>query len=87
MWPKGRIIDDAFVIGVEGGGHYKLKWHTDSALIASTISPCELWHKILAHVNYKALPIVIKVVTCLPVGALKIVGSNSKEFSPINVPN
>jgi transposase InsO family protein len=29
-------------------------------------NPCELWHRILAHINYKALPYVRKVVTGLP---------------------
>ena len=66
MWPKWKIIDDAIVIGVEEGGLYKLKGHTDLSFIAITINPCELWHRILSHVNYKALPIVIKVVTSLP---------------------
>ena len=65
MWPKGRIIDDAVVIGIERG-LYKLKGHLDKTLTTSTISPCELWHKILAHVSYKAFPIVSKVVTTLP---------------------
>ena len=53
MWMKGKTIDDATIIGVEEGGIYKLKRHTDSTLTTSTISPCELWHIILAHVNYK----------------------------------
>ena len=63
---KGRTIDDAVVICIEEGGLYKLKGNIDSAFIAYTIIPCELWHRILAHVNYKALPIVSKVVTDLP---------------------
>jgi hypothetical protein len=29
-------------------------------------NPCELWHRILAHINYKALPYICKVVTSLP---------------------
>ena len=29
MLPKGKTIDDATVIGVEKGGLYKLKGHTD----------------------------------------------------------
>ena len=66
MWPKGKTIDDATVIGVEEGGLYKLKGLTDSALTGSTISPCELWHRRLAHVNCKAFTIVSKVVTGLP---------------------
>ena len=66
MWLKGKTIDDAVVIGIEEGGIYKLKGHTNSSFVACTIIPCELWHRILSHVNYKALPIVSKVVTCLP---------------------
>ena len=65
MWTKGKTIDDAIEIGVEEG-LYKLKGHTDSALTASTINPSELWHRRLAHVHYKAIPIVSKVVTSLP---------------------
>ena len=39
-----------------------MKGHIYSSITTSTVSPCELWHIRLAHVNYKALPIVIKVV-------------------------
>ena len=66
IWPKGKTINAAIVIGVEEGGIYKLKGHIDSSLMSSTIIPCELWHRRLSHVNYKALPIVRKVVTGLP---------------------
>ena len=66
MWTKGKTIDDAVVIGVEEGRLYKLKGHADSTLMTSTISPCELWHIRLAHIHYKVLPIVRKVVTGLP---------------------
>ena len=51
MWPKGKIINDATVIGVEEGGLYKLKEHTDSTLTTNTISSCELWHRRIDHVN------------------------------------
>jgi hypothetical protein len=66
MWPKGKTIQDAIVIGKEEGGLYKLKGHSDVALIHSTKSLCELWHRRLAHTNYKALPYVSKAVTGLP---------------------
>ena len=59
MWLKGKTTDD------EEEGLYKLKGHSDSSLTTSTINPCELWQRILAHVNYKALEIVRKVVTGL----------------------
>jgi len=59
-----KTIDDAVVIGIEGG-LYKLKGQSDSALAHSTMNLCELWHRRLAHLNYKAMPIVRKVVTSL----------------------
>ena len=65
MWSKGKTIDDVVVIGEEGGV-YKLKGHANLAFMTSTVSPCELWHRRLAHIHYKALPIVSKVVTSLP---------------------
>jgi hypothetical protein len=66
MWSKGKTIEDAVVIGIEEGGLYKLKGHSDVALTHSTESVSELCHKRLAHINYKALPYVSKVVTGLP---------------------
>ena len=66
MWTKGKTINDVVEIGVEEGGLYKLKGHTDSSLTTSTINPSELWCIRLAHVHYKSIPIVSKVVTGLP---------------------
>ena len=51
MWPKGKTIDDAIVIGVEEGGLYKLKGKLDQALVHSTINLSELSHKIFAHLH------------------------------------
>ena len=72
MWPKGKNIEDAVIIGEEEGGLYKLKGHSETALIHESTNPSELWHRSLAHINYKALPHVNKVVTGLP---------NMKEFA------
>ena len=36
---------------------------------------CELWHRRLAHINYKALPYICKAVTSLP----KLKGEGSKD--------
>jgi hypothetical protein len=66
MWPKGKNIEDAIVIGTEEGGLYKLKDHLEAALTHSIENPCELWHRRLSHINYKALPYVSKVDTGLP---------------------
>ena len=66
MWPRGKSIEDAIVIGTEEGGLYKLKGHLRAALIHDTTSPCELWHRRLAHINYKSLPNLSDIVIGLP---------------------
>jgi hypothetical protein len=50
MWPKRKTIEDEVVIETKEGGLFKLKGHSDVALNHSTKSPCELWHRILAHI-------------------------------------
>ena len=42
MWPKGKTIDDAIVIGEQEGGLYKLKGHPEQALVHGTVEPNEL---------------------------------------------
>jgi hypothetical protein len=66
MWAKGETMKEAIVIGNEEGGLYKLRGHSEVAMIHAIENPCELWNKILAHINYKALSYVCKVVTSLP---------------------
>ena len=66
MWPKGKTIDDAIVIGVEEGGIYKLKGKSYQAFVHSTINLSELWHRRFTHLHYRALMIVSKAVTGLP---------------------
>ena len=39
MWPKGKSIDGAIVIGEQEGGLYKLKGHQEQALVHDTIEP------------------------------------------------
>ena len=45
---------------------YKLKGNLEETMIHTIENPCELWHRILAHINYKAPPYVCKAVTGLP---------------------
>jgi transposase InsO family protein len=66
MWAKGETIKEAIIIGKEEGGLYKLKGHSEAAMTHAIENPCELWHRRLAHINYKALPYVCKAVTGLP---------------------
>jgi hypothetical protein len=65
MWPKGKTMEEAIVIGKEEGGLYKLKGHSEASLTHSIENPCELWHRRLADINYKAFPYVSKEVTGL----------------------
>ena len=60
MWPKGKTIDYAVVIGEQEGRLYKLKGHPEQALVHDTIEPNEIWHRSLAHVH--ALPLSSKDV-------------------------
>ena len=43
-----------------------MKGHLEQALVHDTVETNELWHRKLAHVHYKALPIASKVVEGLP---------------------
>ena len=45
---------------------YNLKGHPKTSLVHENTKSSELWHRRLAHINYKALPYVSKVVTGLP---------------------
>ena len=70
-WPssyvaKGKTIDNAIVIGEQEGGLYKLKGHPEQALVHDTIEPNEIWHRRIAHVHYRALPLARKAVEGLP---------------------
>ena len=66
MWPRGKTIDDAIVIGEQEGGLYNLKGHPEQALVHDTVEPNEVWHRRHAHVHYKALPLARKVVEGVP---------------------
>ena len=66
MWPKGKTIDDAVVIREQEGGLYTLKGHPEQSLVHDTVETNELWHRRLAHVHYRALPLESKAVEGLP---------------------
>jgi hypothetical protein len=66
MWPRGNTLDDAIVIGVQEGSLYKLNGCSDSTLVHNIVNPSEIWHRRFAHLRYKALPIVRKMVTDFP---------------------
>jgi transposase InsO family protein len=59
-------MKEAIVIGKEEGGLYKLKGLSEATMTHAIENPCELWHRILAHIKYKALPYVCKIVIGIP---------------------
>jgi hypothetical protein len=65
MWHRGNNFDDAVVIGVEDGGLYNLKGHSNSALVHDIVNPSELWHRIFSRLHYESLLVVSKMVTVL----------------------
>ena len=62
MCPKRNTIDDAVVIGEQEGGLYKLKGRPEQALVHDSVEANELWHRRLAHVHYRALPLASKLL-------------------------
>jgi hypothetical protein len=66
MWAKGEILNEAVTIGNEENGLYKTKGHLEDSMTHAIENSCEIWHKRLAHINYKELPYICKAVTGLP---------------------
>jgi hypothetical protein len=66
MWAKGETIKEEIIVGKYDGGLYKLKGHSEATMTHAIENRSEIWHRILAHINYKVLPYVCKVVTVLP---------------------
>jgi hypothetical protein len=44
---------------------YKIKGHSEASMTHAIENPCEIWHRILSHINYKVPPYVCKAVTGL----------------------
>ena len=54
------------MIGEHEGGVYKLKGHLEQAMVHDTVEPNEIWHRRIAHVHYRALPLERKVIEGIP---------------------
>jgi hypothetical protein len=65
MWAKGETLNEEIIIRSEENGLYKLKGHSEATMTHTIENSCELWHRRLAHINYKALPYICKTVTGL----------------------
>jgi len=66
IWPKGSSMESAGVIGVREGGLYRFLGKPVQALVHDSVSLNSLWHRRYAHIHYRALPSLRKVVTGLP---------------------
>ena len=66
LWSKKEKLSSTDMIGVREGCLYKALRHSTQALVHSTINPCELWHRRLGHLHYKAIPGLQKMVTGMP---------------------
>lgn len=65
-WHKSTSMHSARVIGVREKGLYRLTVQPAQALVHDSISLNELWHRRLAHLHYRALPSLRKMVTGIP---------------------
>jgi hypothetical protein len=66
MWAIGETINEAIIIGNEENVLYKLKGHPKTNMTDAIENSCKLWHRRLAHINYKVLPYICKDVIGLP---------------------
>jgi hypothetical protein len=65
-WQKNSSMESACVIGVQEDSLYRLTVRPFQASVHDSISLSELWHRRLAHLHYRALPTLGKMVTGLP---------------------
>jgi hypothetical protein len=66
MWPSNGSLSSTMTIRTQEGGLYKLIGQVIQTLAHEIINPCELWHKMFAHLNYNALPGLQNMVTGMP---------------------
>ena len=54
---------------------YKLMGHPKQAFVHDTVEPSELWHRRLAHVHYRSLPIEAKLLKVFHKSKKNMMGS------------
>ena len=83
-------MDTTKVIGMREESLYLLNTLLVQALVDDSASMGELWHKILAHLNYRALLVVKNIVMGIPVLQVDLdgtrrgcaLGKNAKKSLP-----
>lgn len=63
-WNKN--FKDAFTLGFKVDGLYQVGGSPLGALANDTSIQCQLWHQRFAHLHYKSLLSVMKMVTGMP---------------------
>jgi hypothetical protein len=74
MFNKGQVLiqleraspDTRVSIGVREGNLYRLKGKQVQAFVHYSDNLCELWHKRMGYLHYRALSILREIVTGLP---------------------
>jgi len=66
VWIWHRNPKDVFTLGFRVDGLYQVGGSPLGAFASDTSLQCELWHRRFAHLHYKALPGVRKMVTRIP---------------------
>jgi hypothetical protein len=64
--PEGASPDTALRIGVRDGNLYRLQGQPVQALMHTSESLCDLWHRRMGHLHHRALPLLRQMVTGLP---------------------
>jgi hypothetical protein len=90
--PKGASPDTTVSIGVREGNLYRLKGKPVQALVHDSDNLCELWHRRMGHLHYRALSILREIVTGLPDFSIEqqgvcrgcALGKNAKAAFPSN---
>jgi transposase InsO family protein len=65
-WTRGLSIDSTGVIVVRDDSLYRLTGQLARALVLDSDGLCELWHRRLGHLRYRALPVLRRMVIGLP---------------------
>jgi hypothetical protein len=88
--PEKASPDTTVVIGVREGTLYRLQGKPVQDLVHDSDNLCELWHRRLGHLHYRALSILRGIVTGLPEFSIEqqgvcrgcALGKNAKDAFP-----
>ena len=66
IWEKNSSMKSVVTIGIREGGLYVLLGKPVQAVAHNDISLCELWHRRVAHLHYRALSSMKNLITGFP---------------------